>query len=152
MHGGRQSTDQRGWLKVLEKMRNTPVTELMTREVKFIRDDASLLDAVAKMKEFAVSSLVVESDNKADGFGIVTQKDIINKLIAPEPGQQYAIVADAMTHPVITVSPTMSVLSSVKLMKRLNIRRIPVHAGGEIIGILSNTDIFRRFYPGPSVD
>ncbi len=137
---------------MLNKMRSTPVNELMTREVKFIRDDASLLDAVAKMKEFAVSSLVVESDNKADGFGIVTQKDIINKLIAPDPGQQYAMVADVMSHPAVTVSPSMSVLSSVKLMKRLNIRRIPVCAGGEIVGILSNTDIFRKFYPGPTMD
>lgn len=152
MHEGGQSTDRRGWLRVINKMRNTPVNELMTREVKFIRDDVSLLDAVAKMKEFNVSSLVVESGNKADGIGIVTQKDIINKLIAPEPGQQYTMVADVMSHPAITVPPSMSVLSSVKLMKRLNIRRIPVSAGGEIVGILSNTDIFRKFYPGPSVD
>ena len=133
-------------------MRNTPVNELMTREVKFIRDNISLLDAVWKMKEFQVSSLVVESSNKADGFGIITQKDIINKLIDAEPGQQHTIVADIMTRPAVTVPPTMSVLSSVKLMKRLNIRRVPVSAGSEIIGILSNTDIFRKFYPGPSVD
>jgi CBS domain-containing protein len=133
-------------------MRKTPVSELMTREVKFIRDDISLLDAIRKMKEFQVSSLVVDGANKADGFGIITQKDIINKLIDSEPGQQHTLVSDIMTRPAVTVPPSMSVLSSVKLMKRLNIRRVPVSAGDEIIGILSNTDIFRKFYLGPTVD
>lgn len=137
---------------MLENMRKTPVSELMAREVKFIREEVSLLDAVRKMKEFEVSSLVVESADTADWYGIVTQKDIINKLIDPEPGQQYTIVADVMTKPAITVPPMISVHSCVKLMKRLNIRRVPVSAGREIVGILSNTDIFRKFYPGPSVD
>ena len=137
---------------MLEKMRATPVSELMTREVKFIKEHVSLLDAVQKMKEFHVSSLVVESTSEADWYGIVTQKDIINKLMVPEPGREYAIVGDVMTRPAITVPPIMSVLSCVKLMKRLNIRRLPVCAGRDIVGILSNTDIFRKFYLGPSMD
>jgi len=50
------------------------------------------------------------------------------------------------------VPPIMSVLACVKMMKRLNIRRVPISDGREIIGILSNTDIFRKFYAGPSVE
>jgi len=137
---------------VLEKMRETPVSELMTRDVKFIKEHVSLLDAVRKMKEFDVSSLIVESATEADWFGIVTQKDIINKLLDPDPGQEYAIVSDVMTRPAITIPPIMTVLSCVKLMKRLNIRRLPVCAGRDIVGILSITDIFRKFYLVPSVD
>jgi len=132
-------------------MRRMPVSELMTREVKFIKEDVSLLDAVWKMKEFAVSSLIVESSNKADWFGIVTQKDIITKLIDPDPGAQHALVGDVMTQPAVTVPPTMTVMACVKLMKRLNIRRIPVSDGKDIVGILSHSDIFKKFYPGPSV-
>ena len=137
---------------MLDKMRNTPVSDLMSCDVKFIREDVSLLDAVWKMKEFAVSSLIVEGANKADWYGIVTQKDIITKLIDPEPGIQYAIVGDVMTQPAVTVPPIMSVLACVKMMKRLNIRRVPISDGHEIVGILSNTDIFRKFYAGPSVE
>ena len=55
---------------MLEKMRTTPVSELMTREVKFIKEGVSLLDAVRKMKEFQVSSLIVESTSEADWYGI----------------------------------------------------------------------------------
>jgi CBS domain-containing protein len=132
-------------------MRRMPVSELMTRDVKFIKEDVSLLDAVWKMKEFAVSSLIVESSNKADWFGIVTQKDIITKLIDPDPGAQHALVGDVMTQPAVTVPPTMTVMACVKMMKRLNIRRIPVSDGKDIVGILSHSDIFKKFYPGPSV-
>lgn len=137
---------------MLEKMRNTLVSDLMNRNVKFIREDISLLDAVRKMKEFDVSSLMVESASKGDGFGIVTRKDLINKLIDPEPGDQHVIVGDVMTRPAVTVPPTVSVSACVKLMKRCNIRRVPVFDGKNIIGILSNSDIFRKFYPGPGVD
>ncbi len=137
---------------MLERMRKTLVRDLMNREPKFIKEDVSLLDAVRKMKEFGVSSLIVDSNNKADWYGIVTQKDLINKLIDPDPGAQHAFVADVMTRPAITVPPTMSVLACVKLMKRYNIRRIPVSDGREILGILSQSDIFRKFYPGPVID
>jgi predicted transcriptional regulator len=133
-------------------MRNMPVSELMNRDVKFIKEDVSLLDAVWKMKEFAVSSLIVRSSNKVDWFGIVTQKDLITKLIDPDPGKQHALVGDVMTQPTVTVPPTMSVVACVKLMKRLNIRRMPISDGKDIIGILSHSDIFKKFYPGPSVD
>lgn len=137
---------------MLDKMRRTLVRDLMTREVKFIKEEVSLLDAVQKMKEFGVSTLIVDSTSKADWYGIVTQSDLINKLIDPDPGSHHAFVADVMSRPAITVPPTMSVLACVKLMKRCNIRRVPVSDGKEIIGILSNTDIFKKFYPGPSVD
>ncbi|MBI5118889.1 CBS domain-containing protein [Candidatus Poribacteria bacterium] len=136
---------------MLEKMRETLVRDLMNREVKFIREDISLLDAVWKMKEFGVSCLVVESANKADGYGIVTRKDLINKLIDPEPGEQHAFVSDVMSRPIVTVPPTVSVSACVKLMKRFNMRRVPVFDGKQIVGILSNSDIFKRFYPGPGV-
>jgi CBS domain-containing protein len=142
----------RGESTVLEIMRKTLVRDLMNREVKFIKEEVSLLDAIRKMKEFGVSSLIVDSTSKADWYGIVTQRDLINKLIDPDPGAQHAFVGDVMTRPAITVPPTMSVLACVKLMKRYNFRRVPVSDGKEIIGILSNSDIFRKFYPGPSVD
>jgi CBS domain-containing protein len=95
---------------------------------------------------------MVENANKADGYGIITRKDLINKLIDPDPGAQHALVSDVMTMPAFTVPPTMSIFSCVKLMKRLNIRRAPVSDGKEIIGILSNSDIFKNFYPGPMVE
>jgi CBS domain-containing protein len=123
----------------------------MNRNVKFIREDASLLDAVRKMKEFDVSSLMVESANKADGFGIVTRKDLINKLVDPDPGTQHALVADVMTMPAVMAPPNMSVMACVRLMKRCNIRRLPVYDGKQVVGILSNSDIFKKFYPGPSI-
>ncbi len=137
---------------MLEKMRSTPVSELMHRDVKFIKEHVSLLDAVKKMQEFHVSSLIVESADRSEGYGIITRKDLINKVIDSEPGDQFVLVKDIMSRPIITVPPTMSVLASVKLMKRCNVRRVPVFDGREIVGILSNSDIFRKFYPAPGVD
>jgi CBS domain-containing protein len=124
----------------------------MNSEVKFISEDASLLDAVGKMKEFAVSSLIVESRYKPHGHGIVTRKDLINKLVDPGPGEEHVLVLDVMTRPAITIPPSVSVMACVQLMKRCNIRRVPVFDGKDIIGIISNSDIFKKFYPGPSVD
>ncbi len=40
----------------------------------------------------------------------------------------------------MTIPPSINVLACVKLMKQLNIRRVPISDGNEIIGILSNSD------------
>jgi CBS domain-containing protein len=81
----------------------------------------------------------------------VTRKDLINKLVDPDPGTQHALVADVMTMPAVMAPPSMSVMACVRLMKRCNIRRLPIFDGKQVVGILSNSDIFKKFYPGPSI-
>jgi len=51
------------------------------------------------------------------------------------------LVGERMTHPVVFVSPNMSIQDALQLMKKENIRRTPVVEGGKLVGIVSDKDL-----------
>lgn len=94
------------------------------------------------MKEKKVSALIVNTRNADDAYGIVTRKDIVNKIIAYGKDPKEVKVHEIMTKPLITVSPGLSIEYCARLFAATGIRRAPVFDGKKIVGILSNTDIF----------
>jgi len=54
--------------------------DIMTKDVKTISGNATVADAVAKMKAEKVSSLVVERRSQEDAWGILTRKDVVSKV------------------------------------------------------------------------
>jgi len=116
--------------------------DLMTKEVKMIDGSASVTEAVMKMRQEKVSSLVVDHRNQDDAYGILTRKDIVNKVVDPGKDPNALKVFEIMSKPLITVSPGLQIKYCARLMHHAGIRRAPVFDGKNIIGILSNTDIF----------
>lgn len=51
------------------------------------------------------------------------------------------LVGERMSHPVITVLPTMPIMEALSLMKREHIRRTPVVKDGKLVGIVSDKDL-----------
>jgi len=51
------------------------------------------------------------------------------------------LVGERMTHPVVFVSPDMSIQDALQLMRKENIRRTPVVKGGKLVGIVSDKDL-----------
>jgi len=90
-----------------------------------------------------VRSLIVNRRNEDDAFGIVTRKDIVNKVVADGKNPKDVKVHEIMTKPLITVSPGLSVEYCARLFAKTGIRRAPVFDGKKIVGILSNSDIFK---------
>jgi CBS domain-containing protein len=96
------------------------------------------------MKDFNVSSLVVEPENDGDTFGIITRKDIVETIVMDPTGGISFTVDDVMTKPALTVSSKLSISNCHQMMRMVGIRRMPVVDGTELVGILSNTDIFTK--------
>jgi isocitrate dehydrogenase len=118
------------------------VRDIMQTGVKTIRADAPLLAAVKTMVDHEVSSLVVEPEEDGDTFGIITRKDIVEALMAEAEDRTLLLVEDVMTHPAITVNVNLSIASCHRLMRMVGVRRLPVLKGPDLVGILSNEDIF----------
>ena len=117
-------------------------SEVMTRHVVDVSPDATVAEAIEKMKQWNVSSLLVQRRSPGDTWGFVRQTDIVENVIAErrEPGQ--VLVQDIMTKPVITVPPNCSLMDCAALMARADIRRVLVFDGQDIVGIVSSSDIF----------
>jgi CBS domain-containing protein len=116
--------------------------DVMTKHVVSIEPDATVAEAIAKMKQWNVSSLLVERKSPVDTWGFMSQTDLIEKVVAKEQDPELLRVYDIMTKPVITVPPNCSLADCAALMTRADIRRVLVFDGQDIVGIVSSSDIF----------
>ena len=117
--------------------------DVMSKDVVYIDGNATVREAVKTMLEKKVSALIVNARNVDDAFGIVTGKDVVNKIVAQGKDPKAVKVHEIMTKPLITVSPGLSVKYCARLFAKTGIRRAPVFDGKKIVGILSNSDIFK---------
>ncbi|RPJ20440.1 MAG: CBS domain-containing protein [Planctomycetaceae bacterium] len=116
--------------------------DVMTKHVVDIDANATVAQAVEKMKQWNVSSLLVARKDATDTWGFMSQTDIVEKVVAQGINPETVHVYEIMTKPVITVPPNCSLQDCAALMARADIRRVLVFDGQDIVGIVSSTDIF----------
>ena len=119
------------------------VKDIMRRDIIKINSDASVKDAIKRMFDENVTSLIVNSPDDKDIYGIITRKDIVNKIIAYNRDINEVKVRDIMTEPILTISQDIDLMNAARLMAKTDIRRFPVMNNGEMVGIISNSDILR---------
>ena len=136
------------------------VQDIMTREVVTIGPEADLRDVARILVANSISGLPV-CGAKRELLGIVSEGDILVKEGGPrdETGllrrlrgstatsekARALTVKDAMTAPVVTISPYAPVAEAARRMSDLGIKRLPVVRKGELVGIVSRTDLVRAF-------
>jgi CBS domain-containing protein len=118
------------------------VADVMTREVISIDADRTVSEAVALMKRRNISSLLVDRDSSVDAFGIVTENDVISKIVALGRDPKAAKVREIMSKPIVTIPPECSLKDCAHLMSQRDVRRLTVFDGRRVIGIVSSSDIF----------
>ena len=123
----------------IKKMR---VRDLMQTQVLTIEPTVSLATAARWMEEMKCSSPVILPADDSDAYGIVTRKDLLNIMVMETPDDFVSQVGDIMTKPAITVGPALSIENCLLLMRSTGTRRLPVVEGEQLLGMISNTDIF----------
>ncbi len=119
-----------------------PVKEIMTREVCVEFKDESLLNASRKMIEYGVGSIVVIENGRP--VGIVTEKDLIEKVISRNKLPSDVMLKDIMSYPLVTITPATSLREAARIMLKKGIRRLPVvDEMGNLVGIVTDNDILR---------
>jgi CBS domain-containing protein len=128
-------------------VRDMKAADIMRKGVETIASGATAADALRKMRQLKVSSLIVDRRNKDDAYGLVTKADIVTKAIEAGPKRRNLSgtkVFQIMSKPLITVPPGLSVKYCIRVMKKAGVSRVPVFDGKKIVGILSLSDIFDR--------
>ena len=126
-------------------VRELKAADLMHKGVETVDGKATVAEALQKMHQRKVSSLLVDRRDPADAYGIVTKKDIVTKVVDPGPSRRNLSttkVFEIMSKPLLTVSPGLKIKYVARLMRQSGVTRVPVFDGKEIVGILSMTDIF----------
>ena len=120
----------------------TRVGELISGKLIYINSEDNVIKAAFLMRENNISSLLVK--HKGDFVGIVTEKDIINKVVAEELYPGDIKVNEIMSKDLVTVSKNESIEDAAKLMRKKGIRRLVVHEDQRIVGIITETDIAKH--------
>lgn len=118
------------------------VSELLRHkgtDVAVIGPDASALDAARAMNARRIGSLVVVEQGRV--VGIVTERDMLTRLVAAERPPQQTPVHAIMSTPVITCRPETPLDDLRALMRQRRIRHCPVVSGGFLVGIVSLGDL-----------
>ncbi len=118
------------------------VADVMKSPVISVDTTATVMEAMHLMRQKAVSSVLVTPKVKGGQAGIMTQRDIMSKVVTKGKDPKKLKVRQVMSSPLVTVPHDCSLRDAAKLMVKRNIRRVLVAEGGKIIGIVSDTDIF----------
>ena len=129
------------------------VRDIMTRPVVVIRNTASVANAIWLMRVKRVRSLIVEKSYKGTPCGILTEKDIVYNVIAKGDNPGFVLVGDVMRYPCIQLPIDATLQEAAKLLSEAGIHRAPVIQHGELLGIVSVTDIIEKgSLPAPPYD
>ncbi len=121
------------------------VNDVMVREVITIDSEQSAKNAARLMAKFGISGLVVLREEEL--VGILTERDILTRVVASGQNPENITVKEIMTEPIIVVNPMMPLDKAVRIMFQEKIKKLPVVTKVEenlrLVGILSLTDIAR---------
>lgn len=115
------------------------ISNLMEKQVLRIDEDSTVQRAAEVMGDKHVGSLIVTRGY--EDVGIITDRDILSRVIAEKRSLAEVTVKEVMSHPVITVEKNSHGETVLKTMYERGIRRVFITEEGKIIGIFSISDI-----------
>ena len=119
----------------------------MTKKV-IVASTAETLDKIAKImqKNNIGSVIIVDDKDGKHAKGIITERDIVHKVIAKGKDPSKTTVEQAMSKPLRVVKPDTTLEEAARALKDNKIKRLPVvNDNNELVGILSEGDIMRIF-------
>jgi len=118
-----------------------PLSELSIKEVKTIELGETVDKAASRMAEANIGSLIVVNGDNL--LGILTERDILKKVVANNTLPSEVGVEEVMAFPLVSMPPDVPVGLAIEKMAKLGIRRMPVVEGGKLLGIVCARDVFR---------
>jgi CBS domain-containing protein len=117
------------------------VKDIMQTAVVTISPLATLREAMSKMRQHKVKSLVVERRNEHDAYGMITYLTILRTIVAEEGDIDLINVYDVSNKPALMVPQNMDVKYVARMMIAQNRRRVVVLESGNLVGLVTMNDI-----------
>jgi CBS domain-containing protein len=115
------------------------VSDLMTRNLAYVTAEENVMEAARLMGKRKISSVLVKHGEELSG--ILTDRDIIGKVVSKGLDPSKTRVSEVMSSPLITNGDQESVEEAAKKMRKKGIRRLVVERNHEQVGIIAESDI-----------
>ena len=117
------------------------VGELMKKELITVDISTSVVEAAKLMKACNVESVLVSRQSRI--VGIVTESDIVKKVVGSDRMPSFIPVEDIMSSPVVGIEERRPLTEAADLMNKHQSRHLGVTKGGTVVGVLSVRDLLR---------
>ncbi len=111
-----------------------PVTKYMSTFVLYVPETSTVTEAARLMQKNGVAAAIVTKEGQP--VGMVTERDILYKVVADGEDPASTTVSEIMSSPVQTVSDTSKTGEALAKMSKLGVRRLAVLRGGRIVGLV----------------
>lgn len=116
---------------------------MMNRRILSIAPSAPVIEAAQTMQDAMVGALLV--GESARFIGIVSETDLVRRVLAAGGDVHQVPVSDVMRAPIITIEIDRSAHEASDLMAERGIRHLAITEDGKIVGMLSVRDLLRYF-------
>lgn len=118
-----------------------PLSVLMHTKIETIASERTVLEAVQTMAEKRIGSLLVLE--AGDMVGIVTEADLVRKVIASHLPARSTNIKSVMNAPLIQIDINCTVREASRLMAKERIRHLAVTEEHKVVGLLSLRDLVK---------
>lgn len=121
---------------------STPVHRLMNEKLEKIIVNRTAQEAAHKMGDVNTSSLVV-TDLTDKPIGIITERDLVRRVVANDANSKTVLIKDIMASPIVTIDANSSVEAAADLMLQNKVRHLLVVEDEDVnkpLGIITSTD------------
>lgn len=116
------------------------VADIMNKRPKFVTPNTTVQEAAKIMSEFRIGSVIVIDNGKV--VGILTERDILTKLVSKGERPETTLVKDIMTKKVHFINQKASLEDAANMMVKYEIKKLPVIDDNEnLVGIITASDI-----------
>ena len=116
------------------------VKDVMTSPVVTVEKSAPANNVAGLMLDNRVGCVIVV-DDAGNAIGIITERDLVVRVLAKNISPSGAKAKDFMTSPLVTIDPEAAVTDAARMMSKKDIRRLGVLYKGKLVGIVSSKDI-----------
>ncbi|MBD3229003.1 MAG: CBS domain-containing protein [Candidatus Lokiarchaeota archaeon] len=127
----------------MRKMKDLLVKDICSKGVKSINQNSNVKDAASIMSENEIGAVLIVDDNNLP-IGIVTNDDIIQKVVQYDKLPNQVKIAEVMSFPLLTIDPEQNIIEAMRKMANNDVKRLIVSIGEKPYGVLSSSDILEH--------
>ncbi len=120
------------------------IGSLMSEEIFSIDGKRTVQEAAEEMLRLGIGSLLVK--HEAEYVGMITEVDIVRKVVAKGHTPAIVQVKEVMAAPLISIEAQQSVIEANALMEEKKLRHLVVRHYGDIVGVVSVRDFLHPIY------
>lgn len=117
------------------------VKEVMKTKPVIVQPYTTVFEAACLMREKKIGNVLIAELRHP--IGILTESDIIKKVVSEGKNPKDVQVEEVMSGPLVVADPYITLQEALKIMGRNNIRRLPIIENNEMVGIITQRDISR---------